>query len=111
MADNRPRPELCVGTYRARKAPGTVLLYAEGAHPTTGYQTFWTHDVSDGAKAELSLWHVRPTGNVLQVITPFSLCTSFQTTEEVRTVTVHDGAGPHVVPVEDTPKAVLAHGE
>ena len=100
MADQNPGLELCEGTYRAEKLPGTVLVFAGGIHPTSGYQTFWAEDSPNRVPIQLSLWHVRPTGPVLQVITPFSVCTSFQTTHDVANVSIRDASGVHVVAVE-----------
>jgi hypothetical protein len=111
MTDHRPHVELCAGSYHACRLPGTVLVFAEGIHATSGFHTFWFHDAHDGTPAELSLWHLRPTGVVLQVVTPFSVATSFQTTADIRSVTVHDSEGSHLIRVEDVPDAIKSHGE
>ncbi len=109
MADHTPQLELCAGTYRASQIPGTVLLYAHGIHPTAGYHTFWFQESSDLSAPRYSLWHVRPGALPLQVVTPFSAATSFQTMGEVTTVTVRDSKGLHTIAVERAPELAIAH--
>lgn len=99
MSDGDPRLDLCAGTYRAQQVSGTVLVFADGFHPTSGYQAFLFQEAPDSAPPRFSLWHVRAAGFPLQVITPFSACTSFQTTGRVQAVTVRDAVGVHVVSV------------
>lgn len=109
MEDQSPRIGLCAGTYHARRVPGTVLVFADGVHRSTGYHTFWVHDAPDRAPTDLSLWHICPTGPALQVLTPFSVCTSIQTLQDVRSVTVRDVSGVHVIQVVEAGELV-AHG-
>jgi hypothetical protein len=109
MVDARPALELCAASYSAHKLPGTILVFAHGVHPTSGFRTLWAHDVAGRSPATLVLWHLRPTGPVLHVITPFSACTSVQTTEDLRSITVRDATGEREIPVEEAPAALAAH--
>jgi hypothetical protein len=109
MAGTTPILELCAGTYRAQKVPGSVVIFADGVHPTTGFRTFWHRDTPDVFPPTFSLWHIRPDGVVLQVLTPFAVSTSFQTTQELARVRVHDVNGAHLVEVEQVPDLVVTH--
>jgi hypothetical protein len=70
-----PVTELCQGSYHAQQIPGAVVVFAEGVHPTSGYTAWLQQSPNPVHPPELELWHVRPTGIVLQVLTPFSVNT------------------------------------
>lgn len=101
--------ELCAASYRAQQVPGAVLIFADGIHPTSGYTVFFELSPIDVFPPEFILWHVKPSGIVLPVITPFTEYTSFQTSNKVEVVTVHDADGKHKVPVEQVPDLLLKH--
>jgi len=101
--------ELCVATYRAEQIPGAVVIHAQGIHRTSGYQVFFDQAPITVFPPEFSLWHVKPAGIVLEVITPFAAHTTFRATQKVEKVIVHDAAGRHEVPVEQVPDFLMAH--
>ena len=100
---------LCEATYRAQQIPGAVLVFADGMHPTSGYVTFFEQTPIDVFPPEFVLWHIKPSGIVLQVLTPFSVHVSFNAPGEVKRIVVHDANGPHQVDVEQVPDAALQH--
>jgi hypothetical protein len=100
---------LCSASYRAQQVPGAVLIFADGMHPTSGYQAFFEQSPIDVFPPEFILWHVAPSGIVLQVLTPFTVYTSFKTTGQVERVAVHDANGRHEVGVEQVPDRLLKH--
>jgi hypothetical protein len=101
--------EPCAAAYRAQQVPGAVLIFADGIHPTSGYVTFFEQSPLDIFPPEFLLWHVRPTGFVLEVLTPFTEHTMFKAAEEIKTVVVHDANGRHEVPVEQVPDILAGH--
>lgn len=98
----------CAASYRAEQIPGAVLIFANGVHPTSGYAVFFEKLPIDVFPPEFSLWHVKPSGIVLDVITPFTKYTSFTTKQKIDTVVVHDANGKHEVNVEQVPD-VMKH--
>ena|SRR5688572_29698074 len=111
---NRPNDQInsieaCAASYRAQQVPGAVIIFAEGVHPTSGYKEFFQRSMIDVFPPQFSLWHVVPSGIVLQVITPFTEHTSFSASHKVDEVTVHDADGKHVVPVEQVPDVLVKH--
>jgi hypothetical protein len=102
MAGPRPELELCAGVYRAQATPGGVVIFAEGTHPTSGFSPFLYCESEDPHSPVLSLWHVRPSGPVLQVTTPFSVWTAFQTLCTVARAFIRDANGTHEIAVERT---------
>ena len=100
---------LCAASYRAEQVPGAVLIFAHGIHSTSGYVVFFEQSPIDVFPPEFSLWHVKPSGVVLDVITPFTEYTSFIAKEKIDTVVVHDVNGKHEVPVEQVPDFALKH--
>jgi hypothetical protein len=91
---------LCSGDYQAKQVGNTVVLRAEGVHFTTGWQVFFEQSPITIFPPEYSLWHVEPTGLVIQVLTPFSLLIEFESAESVDHVVVYDADGRHEVSVE-----------
>lgn len=96
----------CAASYRAEQVPGAVLIFAHGVHATSGYVVFFEKLPIDVFPPEFSLWHVTPSGIVLEVITPFTRYTSFKTTKKVDTVVIYDANGKHEVEVEQVPDVV-----
>lgn len=110
MANQQPsNVELCAAYYRAQQVPGAVFIFAEGFHPTSGYHVFFEQSPIDIFPPEFILWHVKPSGIVLQVITPFFVYTSFNAPSKIDAVVVHDANGRHEVPVEQVPDLLLKH--
>ena len=94
---------LCSASYSAEQVPGVVLIHAHGFHPTSGYQVFFEQSMLTIFPPEFLLWHIKPSGPVLEVITPFSVSTSFRADKPVEAVVVHDADGKHRVEVEQVP--------
>lgn len=112
MNTNQPGSvELCAATYRATQVPGEVIIFAEGIHPTSGYKVFFELSPIDIFPPEFILWHVKPSGIVLPVLTPFMEYTSFKAADKIDAVFVHDANGRHKVPVEQAPDLLLKHGK
>ena len=94
---------LCLASYNAEQVPGVVLIHAHGFHPTSGYHVFFELSPLDIFPPQFLLWHIKPSGPVLDVITPFSVSTSFLASEPIKTVVVYDADGKHTVKVEQVP--------
>lgn len=110
MTIDKPRSiEPCAASYRAQQVPSEIITFAEGIHPTSGYKVFFEQSPIDVFPPEFILWHVKPSGIVLPVITPFWLYTSFKASEKIDAVFVHDANGRHKVPVEQVPDLLLKH--
>ena len=72
-----PRPELCSAEYSATLVPvpdGTpkVFITAQGVHATSGYEVMFHASPLDVFPPQFSLWHLRPSGPVTDVLTPFT---------------------------------------
>jgi hypothetical protein len=100
---------LCAATYRAQQVPGAVIIFADGIHVTSGYAVFFEQSPLDIFPPEFLLWHVKPSGIVLEVLTPFTVYTSFKTTGKIERVVVHDDDGRHEVEVEQVPDLLMKH--
>jgi hypothetical protein len=107
-----PQLEPCLADYTALlvpipDAPARVYVTAQGIHPTTGYEVRFQRSPLDVYPPEFSLWHIKPTGPVLEVLTPFTSFISFELHGEIRNVIVHDAKGRHEVPLRRLDKALL----
>jgi hypothetical protein len=109
MVDATPCLELCVGRYKAEHVLGNVLVYAFGVHATSGYHTLFSIDASEEECPTLSVWHIKLEGIALQVVTPFSISTSFQTVKTLKRVRLRDSNGVHEIDVESMPALIAAH--
>jgi hypothetical protein len=89
--------ELCNASgdvkYTATWQKGLVKLSASGSHPTAGYRVFFEQSMLMIYPPEFSLKHQRPTEMAAQVITPFSVQTSFKAEEKPQAVIVFDAKG------------------
>ncbi len=94
------RRELGVARYQAQQVPGAVILFANGCHPTSGYEVSLERSLLAVYPPEFILYQIPPSGPVAQVVTPFSVCAWFAVTDPVETVAVHDANGRHAVEVE-----------
>ena len=95
--------ELCNATYLAQQVPGVVIVFATGLHPSAGFQTFFEELPITIYPPQFRLLHIKPTGPVSQVVTPFQLYTSFPAQQKVERVVIHDSSGRHEVVVEQVP--------
>jgi hypothetical protein len=101
--------ELCVGSYHAQQIGQTVIVVATGAHATSGFQVFLEQSPIDVFPPEFTLWHKKPSGVVLQVITPFSVSAHFATSQPVGKITVHDANGTQTITVQSASEGVHDH--
>jgi hypothetical protein len=101
--------ELCHGTYFAMQVRGHVYVFAVGLHPTTGYKVYFEPYKMPNTYA---LIHERPQGIVGQLVTPFTVYTSYYRAGEIKSVLVIDATGKHEVPVVVVTELQLevAHG-
>ena len=60
-------------TYRGQKIRSAIIVAANGVHPTSGYSVFFERSSLGIFPPEFSLWHTKPNGIVLDVITHPSL--------------------------------------
>ena len=110
MAKKKPQKvELCAASYRAEQLPGTVVIHATGVHNTTGYRVFFEESPAAVFPPPFLLFHSRPAGIVHNVVTPFSISTSFHADQEVKQVVIQDANGKHTVAVEHLSVRALDH--
>lgn len=109
MTGPQPQLELCAAAYRAQQTAGSLVLFAEGIHPTSGFHPFLFYETASSGPPIFSLWHVRPSGPVLQVATPFSVWSAFQTLRTVSRALVKDANGTHEISVDQAAEAPAAH--
>jgi hypothetical protein len=100
-----PVPELCAAEYTATRVPGLdgpakIFITAQGVHPTSGYSVMFHTSPLDVYPPEFSLWHIKPAGRSLDVLTPFTALTAFDESKQVQNVVVVDAAGRTEVPVK-----------
>lgn len=95
----KPDFKKCRGSYFAIQTRGTVFVFANGVHPTAGYET-------DLKKANIAIWPPqfnlqcrKPSEVVAQVVTPFSVQASFESEGPVKSVVIHDLDGQHPIKV------------
>ncbi len=100
MAGPQPVLELCAGTYRVQQTAGTLVVFAEGIHPTSGFSPFLCCETANADPPVFALWHVLPSGPVLQVATPFSVWSAFQTLRTVSCALIKDANGTHEILVD-----------
>lgn len=106
MSDIKPPvPELCSAYYSAVQVPipdgaRQVFILAQEEHVTSGYTVHFTQSPLDIFPPQFAFWHIKPTGIVLEMITPFSKFTSFNAEDTVKEVVVRDAEGEHRVVVE-----------
>ena len=100
-----PKPELCAAEYTATRVPvpdgpTKIFIAAQGVHSVSGYRVFFHRGQIDVYPPEFSLWHIKPAGVSLDVLTPFTELTAFDETKRVESVVVVDATGRHQVPVK-----------
>lgn len=107
-----PQMEPCSAEYAATLVPvpdgnPTVFILAQGVHPTSGYVVIFHRSPKDIYPPEFSLWHMKPNGTALDVLTPFAEFTSFELHGDVQKVKIVDANGEQVVPVRTIAGALL----
>lgn len=90
----------CHGKYSAQQVPGMVLIFGFGAHPTSGFSTFFGELPITIYPPEFRLMHIKPAGSAAQVITPFLVHTHFNADDKIERIFITDADGRHEVPVE-----------
>jgi hypothetical protein len=104
-APESPRLELCSAEYTAtlvQVPDGTsiVSILAQGVHPTSGYEVVFHKNPKDVYPPEFSLWHLKPSGVALDVVTPFAKFTSFELRGKVEKINIVDASGSHELHVK-----------
>lgn len=104
-------PELCSAQYTATMVQipdggDEIIIQASGVHSTSGYEVFFQRSPLSIYPPEFSLWHIKPSGPVLDVITPFSKFATFPAPDPVQYVVIHDASGAHTVKVQTIGGAV-----
>ena len=92
--------ELGAGEYRVRRDGNNVIVSATGQSSTAGVQVQLAREPMKIFPPQFALHRKRPAGFAAQVITPFSVCTSFKANTPVDFVIVRDSKGEHRVRVE-----------
>lgn len=109
-----PPFELCSAEYVVTLVPvpggpAKISILAHGVHPTSGYEVIFHKSPQEVYPPEFSLWHLKPAGTSLDVITPFAKFMSFEAHGKVNKVRITDATGSHDVPVTGVnQKSVLA---
>ena len=89
-----------VAQYSARREGNTITVSARGQNSTAGYQVQLAREPMKNFPPQFALYRKRPAGITAQVITPFSVCTTFKAGTPVDFVTVRDSKGSHQVEVK-----------
>jgi hypothetical protein len=97
--EDSTKPDLCRAVYTAIQFKGKVFIFANGVHPTAGFKTYFE-------KANIAVWPPRyslmcesPSGSVAQVLTPYSVQTSFEAAQPVESVIITDSDGTQTLKV------------
>ncbi|PRP96782.1 hypothetical protein ENSA5_35560 [Enhygromyxa salina] len=98
---NGRRPTLGTASYRARQVGKMIVLFAVGDTPTPNYKVWLQAAPEPGEARTYELWWLAPEGPQIQLLTPFSVHSSFRTDRDLESVRVRDAAGTHEVAVED----------
>ncbi len=90
--------------YTATQADGKVVITANGMNPTPGHRSFFE-------QAEIEIWPPQfrfmirsPKGAVTQVMSPFSVQTSFDAADPVQAIEITDRDGTHTIEVAQPEK-------
>lgn len=90
---------MCKGIYEAIQGEGKVVILAAGFHPSDYYKTWLEKSLITKFPPEYILKHKKPGGMAPPVFTPFLVRASFEASDPVKAVTVHDANGSKSVPV------------
>src|SRR5215207_2029226 len=82
--------DLGTGEYRVRREGNTLTVSASGQNSTAGYQVQLAREPMKIFPPQFALQRKRPTGFAAQVITPFSVCTTFKSSTPIDFVIVRD---------------------
>jgi hypothetical protein len=77
----------------AESALCSVLIFATGRHPQSGYRVFYEKAPLDVFPSEAPGWHRRPSGIVLEVVSPQAEFSGFKAGDKVNRIVIHY---PHV---------------
>jgi len=91
---------LGTGQYRAQQQGSTVVVFAEGETPTPNTKAWLQFGPERIFPPIIELWFQPPSGVQIQLMTPFSVHTSFVSERPLETVKVRDAKGTHEVAVE-----------
>lgn len=88
------------GRYRAWRAAGDVIVYAEGQTPTPGYQVRLARQEPERRPPHLTLYFKPPENPVIQVLTRFHTCARIDAPASLESVFVEDADGKYELKVE-----------
>ncbi|MCA9704873.1 MAG: hypothetical protein KDK70_03370 [Myxococcales bacterium] len=97
------RATLWTGRYRAQQQGDKVVVFAEGQAPTPNTKVWLQFGPERIFPPIIELWQQPPPGLQIQLMTPFSVHTSFVSEPALETVMVRDAEGRHAVAVEQLP--------
>ena len=97
--------ELGEGSFRAHQEGNVVTITATGENPTAAYQTVLAMQPIRISPPKFALYRKRPSAFAAQVITPFAVCATFQSSEKLKFIAVRDSSGEQRVLVEQAAPA------
>ena len=98
--------ELGVANYYAIQSGKDVYVFASGVHPMSGFKNCLLPGPEDIHPPILEFKITRPEVGA-DVVSPFTVCHTFQVETPVRSITLRDAKGQHTVPVRYFP--MLTH--
>jgi hypothetical protein len=97
----RRHRELGRAKYEAKQIRGEVLVTATGESPTPNYKVWLTTGPERSFPPILELWWMKPIGTQTQVLMPFSVHLTFDSSNQpIDTIQVRDADGIHEITVE-----------
>lgn len=97
--------EPCAACYLAQRVAGHIVIFAMGVHFASGCVIFFRREPGDVFPPRFCLWHLCSDSPQLHFLTPFSACTSFQTTRRVDRIEILDAHGCRTIAVDDLPES------
>lgn len=88
-----------VAAYAAVQDESTVSVFANGVHRTGGFKNCLVIGPEDVFPPIYDFKIKRPSGPVIQILTPFTVRATFESKNAVRQLTVRDAKGQHTVNV------------
>lgn len=96
---NSKKESALAESFMAVQLKTNVILIAQGTNNTSGYHVFFEKSLIAIFPPEFILFQIPPTVISSDVITPFTVATSFQSNEIIQHLSVHDKSGKHIISV------------
>jgi hypothetical protein len=87
-------------TYRVQRVADGYIIHATGKNPTAGWKNLLAVSMLRIYPQQFEFRQRAPEGMVAQVITDYSTCLKWKTTERFDMLTIRDADGAHPVKVE-----------